>query len=132
MVGLVVAALAIAAGVFTYVGWSPVSEYTDVNALVEDLERNGVECRDLTVSPPDQTEAVGGEFGFCFIGERNVNIHVYEDPDRVGPHVSGNIAVRGDSRTYFTSLVRGSNWVVDTYSEKESQMVKEAIGGTIE
>ena len=110
----------------------PEGAYADVGELVEDLEANGVECRDLTVSTKEQTEDLGGEFGFCFVGKKNVNIHVYEDEERVESHVAGNISVRGDNPNYFTSLVRGSNWVVDTYSEKTSRKVQAAIGGTIQ
>jgi hypothetical protein len=50
----------------------------------------------------------------------------------VDGHVANNVSAGGENPNYFTSLVRGSNWVVDTYSEKTSQIVQEAIGGTIE
>ena len=123
--------LAVAAG-YLFSLRTPGETYSDVDELVADLRRNGVQCRDLVVSPPEQTENLGGEFGFCYIGERNVNIHVYEDPDRVAGHVEGNVSVRGDNPNYFTSLVRGSNWVVDTYSEETSESVQNAIGGVIE
>ena len=130
--GLTVAALVVGAGGFAYLNRSPEDAYTDVDELVADLESNGVECKDLIVSPPDQTGAVGGEFGFCYIGPRNVNIHVYDDPERVPGHVASNKSVRGDDPNYFTSTVYGSNWVVDTYSVRTSRAVQEAIGGAVE
>ena len=122
--------LAVAAGFLQ--NRSAADPYSGVRELVSDLEAGGVQCRDLTVSPPEQAEELGGEFGFCFIGKRNVNIHVYNDQDRVAEHADGNISVRGDNPNYFTSLVRGSNWVVDTYSETTSRLVQEVIGGTIQ
>jgi methyl coenzyme M reductase beta subunit len=107
------------------------NSYPGVDELVTDLRQNGVECRDLTVSPATQSEDFGGEFGFCFISDRTVNIHVYDDAERVEGHIEGNVSVRGDDPNYFTSLVHGSNWVVDSYSEQTSRMVQEAIGGEI-
>lgn len=130
--GALALVVSITAGAYAYQDRPQKDAYTDVEELVADLERNGVECQDLTVSPPEQSQQVGAEFGFCLIGTKNVNIHVYEQADRVEGHVEGNVSVRGDHPNYFTSLVRGSNWVVDTYSEETSERVQEAIGGTIE
>lgn len=129
--GIIVIVILVAAAYFLFLR-IPGQTYRDVDELVSDLRQNGVECRDLTVSPPEQSEHLGAEFGFCYIGERNVNIHVYEDADRVAEHVESNVSVRGDNPNYFTSLVRGPNWVVDTYSEATSQRVQKAIGGRIE
>jgi len=110
---------------------SGAGQFADVNELVTALQSAGVSCENLTVSTPDQTEKLGGEFGFCRIGPKSVNIHVYEDPDKVQPHFNSNVSVRGQHRNYFTSLVYGDNWVVDTYSARTSRMIQAAIGGTI-
>ncbi len=110
---------------------APTPRYTRVRQLVADLRQNGVDCTRLKLSTPEQTEEVGAQFGFCYIRNETVNIHVYEDPERVPQHVEANVSVRGDNPNYFTSLVHGSNWVVDSYSKTISRIVQEAIGGTI-
>src|SRR5688500_7098763 len=87
---------AIVGGLALYLSLRPsAGAYEGVRPLVDDLRKAGVACRDLTVSPPEQTESFGAEFGFCFIDDDTVNIHVYEDPDRVQSHVESNISVRG-------------------------------------
>ena len=127
------ASVLIVGAVAAYLTLRPAPDaYSGVRPLVNDLEQAGVDCSELTVSPPEQAEDFGAEFGFCFINNDTVNIHVYEDAARVDEHVEGNISVRGDDPNYFTSLVRGSNWVVDTYSEETSREIRDAIGGRIQ
>lgn len=106
--------------------------YGSVQQLVGDLEAAGIVCEGLQVSGSAVAEEVGGEFGSCSIDGRTVNISVYYlDPDKVEEHIRNNVSVRGQSPNYFTSLVAGGNWIVDTYSSATAEKVKKALGGTI-
>jgi hypothetical protein len=105
--------------------------YDSADQLVSDLEAGGVRCVDPSLSDIEQMDDIGVHFGACTIDGQTVNINVYRDPERVREHITNNVSVRGQSANYFTSLVAGPNWVVDTYSEDTAAKVKEALGGTI-
>ena len=127
---VVVAAIAVVAVLLLTSGES---EFDSVSDLAQVLEENNIRCEGLTVSPPEQTEGFGGEFGYCFIDQDTVNITVYEDPERVETHVELNVKARTNSpenENVFTHGVSGGNWVVDTYSRKTAEKVQEALGGS--
>ncbi len=129
-----VAVAVVAVGVYLWSASSSGSsgEFQNVRQVVDALEAGGVPCEDLQTSDIDLAEQVGGQFGSCSIDGGTVNIHVYFlDPDRVAEHIRGNVSVRGQSPTYFTSLVAGSNWVVDSYSDATSEQVQAVLGGEI-
>jgi len=110
---------------------APSDTYSGVRDLARALRRGGIRCDGLNVSSRSATKIVGGQFGFCTIDGGNVNIHVYDDPAHVSEHVENNVSVRGTDPNYFTSLVAGSNWVVDTYSLETAEKIQEILGGQI-
>jgi hypothetical protein len=106
------------------------SGYEDTTALVAELEAAGIVCKKMILSPPEPTPELV-DFGACQIDGATVNIHVYENGDPVGDHIESNLSARGDDPNYFTSLVAGSNWVVDTYSLETTKKIQEVLGGEI-
>ena len=105
-------------------------EYRNVDQLVRELRSHGIACGDLQVSAPNPTPELA-DFGACTIDGDTVSFHVYRDVDAVEGHIRGNLAVQGDNPNYFTSLVAGRGWVIDTYSDETSRRIQEAIGGEI-
>lgn len=123
-------ALAVVGAIAYFLFRSSGPEFGNVAELVSALEERGIECEDLSVSAPNPTPGIV-DFGSCSIDGETVNLHVYENEDPVAEHIRDNVSVRGQNPNYFTSLVAGSNWVVDTYSEETSQQIEAAIGGDI-
>jgi membrane-bound ClpP family serine protease len=131
ILGVVGVAILIAGGVLL-LSSRTTEGFQSVPELVEALETGGIACTDLQTSDIELAEDLGGQFGSCTINDETVNIHVYfVDPDRVAGHIKNNVSVRGQSPTYFTSLVAGSNWVVDSYAVATSKEVQAVLGGEI-
>ena len=131
--GVALLALA-AAAIYLFFIRGRASEFGSVKEVVAALNENGIRCTGTKVSPEEQAEVVGAEFGFCLIEGSTVNIHVYENPDRIEQHVALNVSARKedpDNKNLFRSGVRGPNWVIDTYSRKISKDIQAALGGRI-
>ncbi len=122
---VVIAGLAVAWFIFR-----PRNEIPNVRELAARMEDAGIACEDLNVSAPDPTPEIV-DFGSCQIDGKTVNLHVYKSSAAVDEHIEGNVAVRGQNPNYFTSLVAGSNWVVDTYSKETTRRIQAALGGEI-
>jgi hypothetical protein len=106
-------------------------EYANVRELVAALEVRDIECEQLNVSAPNPTPDIV-DFGSCQMDGKTVNLHVYKSDDAVAEHVEGNVKARElGNPNYFTSLVTGSTWVIDTYSEDTARKIQQAIGGEI-
>ena len=125
----VIALLVVAAAAYFFLR-PQAAAYSDVRALVRAIESEGVSCKDLQVSAPDPTPDIV-DFGSCTMDGKTVNLHVYNNDDALQEHIEGNLAAEGKNPNYFTSLVAGSNWVVDTYSDETSRRIQKAIGGEI-
>ncbi len=106
-------------------------EFTDVRALVQAIQSDGIECENLNVSAPDPTPDLV-DFGSCQIDGQTVNLHVYKSSDAVDEHIEGNVSARSlNNPNYFDYLVAGDTWVVDTYAEETAKKIQAAIGGEI-
>lgn len=117
--------------VYYFLGLPGDREFSNVRDLVATLKREGISCSDLSVSAPDPTPDIV-DFGSCQMDGQTVNLHVYKNRQALEGHIGGNVTAREiDNPNYFTSLVAGSNWVVDTYSEATSRRIQEAIGGEL-
>lgn len=125
-----VALLALVLVTFLVIRSSSEDGYKDVRALIGALEAGGMQCRQPNLSPPDPAPELV-DFGSCQIDGKTVNLSVYKDGDALDRHIESNISVRGDDPNYFTSLVHGSNWIVDTYSEETSRDIQGILGGEI-
>jgi hypothetical protein len=120
-----------AAATYYLFGTGSKQEFADVRALVAALQAEDVSCEDLNVSAPNPTPDLV-DFGSCQMDEKTVNLHVYRNPEALEGHIEGNVAAREiNNPNYFTSLVAGSNWVIDTYSGKTAEKIQQAVGGEI-
>jgi hypothetical protein len=120
-----------AAAAYYLFGTGPEREFTDVRAVVAALQAEGISCEDLNVSAPDPTPDIV-DFGSCQMDGKTVNLHVYRNAEALERHIEGNVAAREiDNPNYFTSLVAGDTWVIDTYSDETSRRIQEALGGEI-
>lgn len=125
------AAVIALAGIYYYFSLSsPQSKFADVRALVTALEGEGIPCDQLNVSAPDPTPDLV-DFGSCRMYGKTVNLHVYRNREALEAHIEGNLAAQGKNPNYFTSLVAGYNWVIDSYSDATSRRIQNAIGGVI-
>ncbi len=128
---IVVVAAAVIVAAAAYVVLRPRNQFANVRALVSALESEGIECEELNVSAPDPTPDIV-DFGSCQMNGKTVNLHVYKSGDAVARHIEGNVSAREiGNPNYFTSLVAGDNWVVDSYSEETTEQIRRAIGGEI-
>lgn len=129
---LLAAVVIVAVGAaYYFLGSASDNQFSDVRALVAALESEDIACDELSVSAPDPTPDIV-DFGSCQMDGQTVNIHVYKSSEALEEHIEGNVEAReiGDPN-YFTSLVAGSNWVVDAYSDETTQRIQEALGGQI-
>jgi len=123
--------LVAALAAYYFLGSASENGFSDVRAVVSALESEGIACEQLNVSAPDPTPDIV-DFGSCQVDGRTVNLHVYKNSEALEEHIDGNVKAREiGNPNYFTSLVAGSNWVVDTYSEETSGLIQEALGGEL-
>ena len=109
---------------------SEAGEYANVRDLIAAIRSEGIECKKVLVSAPNPTEDIV-DFGSCQMDDRAVNLHIYTNDAALQEHINNQLAAQGKNPNYFTSLVAGDLWVVDTYSDKTSSRIQEAIGGEI-
>ncbi len=99
--------------------------YEDVEAVVEAMEDEGIECEDLETTTEFGTEAdsLVTERGLCLVGDNRVVISMFE-----------NAADRDDwvavGKSFGTVAV-GPNWVVGSDSQEVVEEIADELDATI-
>ena len=99
--------------------------FQDVQAVVDALEDEGIECVDLETTDQFGSEADAGvtERGYCSIEEEQVAISLFEDAAGRREWVS--------AATITNAFVAADNWVVNTASEELLDDIADALDGSI-
>lgn len=99
--------------------------FQEVQAVVDALEDEGIECVDLETTDEFGSEADAGvtERGYCSIEEEPVAISLFEDAAGRREWVS--------SATITSAFVAADNWVVNTASEELLDDIADALDGSI-